>query len=395
MNRKMKENKPTSIYLADRLEPISLTEAITRILSGESLYSFFKNSEGMLVIDLLTQENIYYAEDNLQFKISDGENNMVGYTMIYDEYESGGISSNTHKGKWRFCHLLADDYLTRIGKYGSSASCLGYHRHHKDGNKLNNNPSNIERLSNSEHAKIHVDNLDSYHTPEHIRQSRAKLNFTRNLSVAKQIYDEYGELSKNLYDSLKYLHSKRPIKWEKLLAKCGTYDNMIKMLDNYEEVANSFSNVKSLGKVYLAGGWFDDEQMERLEAVKSIILEAGYEVFSPKDENLCDPNSDMDWKKQVFQNNLTAIRDCSFVVNITDKKDMGTIFEAGLAYALGRPIVYFAETLGNNQFNLMLAQSGVAVAQSRDQLKSLLSNPTLAECLITGDTYADYEGEIE
>ena len=31
----------------------------------------------------------------------------------------------------------------------------GFHIHHKDGNKLNNHPSNLEALSESEHHKLH------------------------------------------------------------------------------------------------------------------------------------------------------------------------------------------------------------------------------------------------
>ena len=47
---------------------------------------------------------------------------------------------------------------------------------------------------------------------------------------------------------------------------------------------------------------------------------------------------------------------------------MGTIWEAGYAYGIGKPVIYFAETLGDNQFNLMLAQSGRDVFTSQDEV---------------------------
>ena len=147
------------------------------------------------------------------------------------------------------------------------------------------------------------------------------------------------------------------------------------------------TKLKSEMKVYLAGGWFDDEQMERLEAVKKIIIDLGYGIFSPKDEALCSPDSSMDWRRQVYEGNINAIRTCNFMVAITDKKDIGTIHETGIASALNIPIVYFAETLGDNKFNLMLAQSGTAVAKSRDELSKILNDPNFVASLFSHITY--------
>ena len=47
---------------------------------------------------------------------------------------------------------------------------------------------------------------------------------------------------------------------------------------------------------------------------------------------------------------------------------MGTIWEAGYAYGINKPVIYFAETLGDNKFNLMLAQSGRDVFMSQDEV---------------------------
>lgn len=160
---------------------------------------------------------------------------------------------------------------------------------------------------------------------------------------------------------------------------------------------------KSLGKVYLASGWFTKTQEERRLFVKDALLEAGYEVFSPKDEALVDNTSSKDWREQVFKGNVKAISEAPFVLCITDEKDIGTIMEAGIAYAKNVPIVYFAETLGNNPFNLMLALSGVVACTSREQLTRVLNDDTLVNVVLhnlscenpTLVRYNDYEGLVE
>jgi len=44
----------------------------------------------------------------------------------------------------------------------------------------------------------------------------------------------------------------------------------------------------SLGKVYLASGWFSPEWLEEVENIKTLFERNGISYFSPKDENLCD-----------------------------------------------------------------------------------------------------------
>ena len=158
-----------------------------------------------------------------------------------------------------------------------------------------------------------------------------------------------------------------------------------------------------LGRVYLASGWFNERQEERRAFVKQAIIDAGFDIFSPKDEALVDPTSSQDWREQVFKNNIKGITNAPFMVCITDEKDIGTIMEAGIAYALNIPIVYFAETLGDNPFNLMLAQSGIVACTSREELVKVLNDDNLLNvvlhnlniCNSTHVRYEDYEGTVE
>lgn len=65
-----------------------------------------------------------------------------GYEMVFDPAAQ----------RWIFTHLLADKYNLNHGVYSEES---GEHRHHKDFNKLNNNPENIIRLSGDKHLEIH------------------------------------------------------------------------------------------------------------------------------------------------------------------------------------------------------------------------------------------------
>ena len=58
--------------------------------------------------------------------------------------------------KWIFTHMLADEYNLKQDVYSKSQ---GEARHHIDFNKLNNNPTNLIRLSKEEHLLIHTENL--------------------------------------------------------------------------------------------------------------------------------------------------------------------------------------------------------------------------------------------
>lgn len=125
-------------------------------------------------------------------------------------------------------------------------------------------------------------------------------------------------------------------------------------------------------KIYLAGGWFSPEQEEEHTRIYNLIKDE-YDVFNPKLASLVKPDSTQDNMTQTLLGNLDAIQNADIVLVITDRKDMGTIWEAGYAYANQKPIVYYAETLGNRPFNLMLAKTG-SVAINMIQLLFELSN---------------------
>ena len=124
---------------------------------------------------------------------------------------------------------------------------------------------------------------------------------------------------------------------------------------------------------YIASGWFNEDQARDLENIKRICTTLNIKFFSPKDECVVKPNANAEERKKTFDDNLNAIKNADYVIVNTRDKDMGTIFEAGYAHAINKPIIYFCDGL-KGKFNLMLAQSGSAVATSCDDLVFFLIN---------------------
>lgn len=112
---------------------------------------------------------------------------------------------------------------------------------------------------------------------------------------------------------------------------------------------------------YLASPFFNDDQIEREERIKSLLRTYGYKVYSPREHGVVGSLSDSVAVQETFNSNVEAINNSKKVLAITDRKDMGTIWEAGYAYGKGIPIVYYAETLGDNPFNIMLSESGIGI----------------------------------
>ena len=149
---------------------------------------------------------------------------------------------------------------------------------------------------------------------------------------------------------------------------------------------------QNMNKCYIASGWFSPEWLEELESIKSVLDEQGLNYFSPKDENLCEPDSDVGFQDQVFNGNIKGMEECDWMICNTRNKDMGSIFEAGYFHKLGKPIVYFCAGLpAGAQFNLMLAASGKSVCTSLKQLESYLRDCKESNAVLE----SRYEGAIE
>ena len=140
---------------------------------------------------------------------------------------------------------------------------------------------------------------------------------------------------------------------------------------------------------YIASGWFNPEQAKDLENIKVALDELNIKYFSPKDEVLVNPTEGPEAQEKAFQANTINITNGVFIIVNTRDKDLGTIFEAGYAYASGVPIIYYCEGLVG-MFNLMLSRSGRAVATNIEELKEHVTG-----IMSDNNYYVEYDGTIE
>jgi deoxycytidine triphosphate deaminase len=131
---------------------------------------------------------------------------------------------------WLPTHWLADNWNVEHGIYSPRGRT---HRHHKDLDRRNNNPANIERISKSDHVKFHNgmyygDGFDSEQHSESIKialakrfadpdwterykqlQSRRILNFHYNPEYEEARKERRNKLRKSWTEERKATHSAR------------------------------------------------------------------------------------------------------------------------------------------------------------------------------------------
>lgn len=126
--------------------------------------------------------------------------------------------------------------------------------------------------------------------------------------------------------------------------------------------------------VYIASPFFNDIDNERLDIIESMLDKEGLTYFSPRHQSAIGPISEPEVRQKAFQMNVDNIKDADFVIAETSRKDLGTLFEAGLAYEAGIPIIYATFVLGEDggAVNLMLSESAFATVTTPEQLKKAI-----------------------
>ena len=127
--------------------------------------------------------------------------------------------------------------------------------------------------------------------------------------------------------------------------------------------------------VYIASPFFNDEQNAIVDRVEEILAHYNLTFFSPRSMNRLEPYElhDKEKRYETFMKNLETVEDCSFMIAIPHNKDMGTVFEAGYAFARNIPMIYYAPFLDKKaSFNLMLAESGEFIVRESEDLDILM-----------------------
>lgn len=137
-----------------------------------------------------------------------------------------------------------------------------------------------------------------------------------------------------------------------------TLDAMNKRCINLVTLAaQDYRSCDDKKRIYFAGPWFDERAAllygtcQRI--IDQVIEKTDYLVYYPKNELNETP---MD----AFTNNVDMINDCDAVIALVSRKDVGTAWEIGMAYALGKPVYLlgYDETTFLSHTNVMLAFCG-------------------------------------
>lgn len=129
-------------------------------------------------------------------------------------------------------------------------------------------------------------------------------------------------------------------------------------------------------KIYLAGPFFDDEQLNLVKEIERALTvnPTVSEFFSPRkgSVNNTDEIGSDHWAKATFEKDISEIRKADAIVAILDyphdNPDSGTAFEIGYAYSLDKPIVLLHTA--DNAINLMISQAARAYLKSIKELKT-------------------------
>ena len=142
-------------------------------------------------------------------------------------------------------------------------------------------------------------------------------------------------------------------------------NDLLKIIDNEKEVAlaSVFCNNEPIPtciktrKLYFASPWFTEKSAAFYDAILTISsncdLFTDYKIFYPR----CQVNRK---PFDAFVKNVSNIQDADVVVAFVDEKDVGTAWEIGMAYSLGKKVILLGldETTFLSHTNVMLAFTG-------------------------------------
>lgn len=136
-----------------------------------------------------------------------------------------------------------------------------------------------------------------------------------------------------------------------------------------------------LNRVYLAGPFFSDQQIKRLNDIQDLLKQNDSigDIFRPgKDEYTDAEFGSFEWQTAVFKHDINNINTSDVVVAELDYKledklsepDSGTAWECGYAFAHNIPVigVRFDD---NPPLNLMLAGSLTAFFNGSESIQKL------------------------
>ena len=122
-----------------------------------------------------------------------------------------------------------------------------------------------------------------------------------------------------------------------------------------EAQASLAKEATSPKRVYLAGPFFNDEEVKNIELAESVCKEKGLEYFSPMRNSVDSEPGTSEWAKKIFEVDKEEIGKADVVVAMYygNNSDSGTAWECGYASAIGKPVV-LVHTHRDSDSNLMM-----------------------------------------
>ena len=95
-------------------------------------------------------------------------------------------------------------------------------------------------------------------------------------------------------------------------------------------------------KIYLASPFFEGAERAIMTDVLQRMREQGHEVYAPYEHEVKNAwdKSNADWAREVFFEDINAIKECDevWVISYGLYSDTGTAWECGYAYGLGKTV---------------------------------------------------------
>ena len=95
-------------------------------------------------------------------------------------------------------------------------------------------------------------------------------------------------------------------------------------------------------KIYIAGPFFNEEEIRNVEYVEKLLTKKGIPFFSPMRYTVEDEEPDtMAWARKIFEIDRAGMDECDRVLILYygNYSDTGTAWECGYAYAVGKPVI--------------------------------------------------------
>lgn len=125
-------------------------------------------------------------------------------------------------------------------------------------------------------------------------------------------------------------------------------------------------------KIYLASGWFNEQQMSIMKEIKEVLdvfkSQGTVDYFAPYWNGIVlKPGDPKEKWKETWNLDIDMIKDSQLMIANIEGFEPGTIYECGYAGACGIPVIYYSNVVGRG-LNLMLSFSAYGFANTKEQL---------------------------